>query len=503
MQTSPKAQRIEIALLAAITLLARLFRLGWHPLWVDELYSHQVSAQSLGVIIRNSLYESHPPLYYILLKFSTLFNLWHSEIGLRWLSAAAGTAMIIVFYAIAVRLVDRRSARILWFIMLLSPGMIFYGQEVRSYAVEILIATITLWLVHGFTETANPSRRQWMLWGAVSVMGVYLGYSYLLVFAAQALFLLWHFRRDRGVWITLTLASLGIAPLIPLLLKNLSNDINTVFINIPLNVRFMLAALLAGEPARYGFFWGSVALPVLIGLPALVGAVKLMGGRAGGGTPPLRGKFGAYLLLQIMIPLIVYFVIIDRLLHIEMPNYQSRQFFVILPALFLLVAHGFQTLHARLPKWVSNVYVVAALLVIAAGSLFALADYWNTTKSPEGQAARLVRAQLQPGDAVVSLGNSLDAAAGYYLPPGTPIYLAAQLTNNGYRFDDNPLILREQVERAHPFSLEDVRAHPRIWILSDNRHVHPVVPLLTGGCLITLDELFPPFEVILVKHCAP
>lgn len=493
MQTSPKAHRIEITLLAAITLLSRLYRINWHPLWVDELYSHQVSTQSLTVILRNSLYESHPPLYYILLKFCTLFNLWHSETGLRWLSAAAGTAFVIFVYWMAARLTDRPSARLCWALMVFSPTLIFYAQEARSYAVDMLLAAGSLWQVYGLRQREQPSRGQWIAWGAVSMVGVYAGYSYLLVLAAQALFLLWHFRRERAAWVTLCLIGLGIAPLIPLILRNLDHDIETVAIHIPLNAGFMTVALFAGEPARYGLFWGSYALPILAGAAVLIGCMSLA--RA-------RDKFGGYLVLQVTFPLFVHFLIFDAIFGIDLPNYQSRQFLIILPALYLLAAHGFHALHTRLPRRASLTAAGVVLLVMAAGSLTALGQYWRAPKSPEAQAALLVRAGLQPGDTVVSIGQSLDAAAGYYLPPATLIYFAPIATDSGYRFDDNPLILRGQVTRRYPIAAEDLLPLPRLWLMQDRRFPQPAATLLLEGCNAGLQGEFGPFEVILLEDCS-
>jgi len=64
----------------------RLYHISSQPLWLDEIYSVQISRQGLFAILQNSLRDPHPPFYYILQMLTS--GLWNvqTEWGWRWFS---------------------------------------------------------------------------------------------------------------------------------------------------------------------------------------------------------------------------------------------------------------------------------------------------------------------------------------------------------------------------------------------------------------------------------
>ena len=131
----PRERWLGYAGLFVITIITRFFQLGRNPLWLDEIYSYQVSNQSLYTLIRNSMFDSHPPLYYLLLKLTSGFGAWRTEWGVRWFSAFCGTLALLSFYRLASRLTNRRWATLGWLLLLVSPAVMFYSQEARGYIV--------------------------------------------------------------------------------------------------------------------------------------------------------------------------------------------------------------------------------------------------------------------------------------------------------------------------------------------------------------------------------
>jgi mannosyltransferase len=100
-------ERYFWALVALVVFVAFAFRLPGldsRSLWIDELYSEWFSSRSFNELWRDvPLYETHPPIYYTLLKLWTLL-FGNSELGLRSLSLVASLATVLLV-AVSGRLV--------------------------------------------------------------------------------------------------------------------------------------------------------------------------------------------------------------------------------------------------------------------------------------------------------------------------------------------------------------------------------------------------------------
>lgn len=138
-----------LALLLLVALAVRLIGLGSRPLWLDEAYSAWFATRGwreLWTIVPT--YETHPPLYYSLLK------LWSLEFGdgpqaLRALSVTLGLALLPVVAAAARELERQRpTGRALlhvgfaMFLCACSPMLVFLDQEARPYPLMALAYAI-------------------------------------------------------------------------------------------------------------------------------------------------------------------------------------------------------------------------------------------------------------------------------------------------------------------------------------------------------------------------
>ena len=85
---------IVLILGAALTMLISLSIGLAQSVWFDEAYSIMLAKQSTGELLRLTGLDTHPPLYYLLLKaWAGMFG-W-SEVALRSLSViAAGGAVV-------------------------------------------------------------------------------------------------------------------------------------------------------------------------------------------------------------------------------------------------------------------------------------------------------------------------------------------------------------------------------------------------------------------------
>ena len=103
----------------------------------------------------------HPPLYCLTLR------LWREAFGgsdfvAHCYSTAWATIGLGFLFATARMAMDRWTALFICICMAISPVQLYFGQEVRSYAMMIAIGTIALWLMTRI-ELFGPTRRRAIL----------------------------------------------------------------------------------------------------------------------------------------------------------------------------------------------------------------------------------------------------------------------------------------------------------------------------------------------------
>ena len=100
---------------------------------------HHSPGQMLGLLPRTEL---TPPFYYcVAWVWARVFGF--GEAGLRSLSALAGVATVPAAYAAARTLISRRAGWVAAALVACNPLLIWYSQEARSYAVLVLLATLS------------------------------------------------------------------------------------------------------------------------------------------------------------------------------------------------------------------------------------------------------------------------------------------------------------------------------------------------------------------------
>ena len=169
-------------LLVFLLLLAfglRIHKLEAQSFWNDEGNSARLSERSIQLIIEGTASDIHPPLYYLIL------NQWRklvgdSEFGLRSLSLFAGVLIVPLTFVLGKKLGhgvaqrSRRGARrrggwllgiVVAALIAINPGMIYYSQEARMYALLGLwgvLSTVLLlrWLKveHGVARRTSELR---------------------------------------------------------------------------------------------------------------------------------------------------------------------------------------------------------------------------------------------------------------------------------------------------------------------------------------------------------
>jgi hypothetical protein len=263
-------------LIAAITLLALALRLGGfgQGLFADELSTAWVVlGHGLGHVVSSvrSNDEITPPLFFVLAWASS--KLGSNPDLLRLPSLVAGVGTVPIVYAIGMRTVGRRAALIAAAIIALSPFLVYYSTEARSYALMIaLVGGSSLALLNALDDD-RP--RWWVVYAALSVGAMYSHYTAVFPLLGQFAWAFWtHPTLRRRLLLANAGAALAFAPWIPGYLADQRSPTTAI-----------LAALQPFDPgavARSLATW-SVGFPyvTLRGVPGLVALALLAAGLGG------------------------------------------------------------------------------------------------------------------------------------------------------------------------------------------------------------------------------
>jgi mannosyltransferase len=129
------------ALVAALALALRLYGLEAQSLWADEGGTLVLAARDPATILRDTLADVHPPLYYWLLHaWMGLFG--PTAAAARGLSALCGAAVAFVTGLLGRRWSGEIGGLVAGVAAAVSPLAIHYSQEARMYALAALLAAL-------------------------------------------------------------------------------------------------------------------------------------------------------------------------------------------------------------------------------------------------------------------------------------------------------------------------------------------------------------------------
>jgi hypothetical protein len=410
---------------AALAAALRLFRLDAQSLWYDEGISAHQLTRSFPEIIRASSLDTHPPLYYLLLK------LWGETIGadesgLRSLSAVWGVAAVLLTFLIGRKLFGTLVGAIAALLLAVSPLAVYYSQEVRMYA---QVTALGLLAVYAYTE-----RRNWLyvLAGIGTLYSQYLGAAILIALNVHAL-LWWRTRTTREwlIWLgSNALVAIAFLPWLPVFIDQQTHALNTS----PRTPE----GLALGTLTAYG--GGIVHGDLYLVTGAVLVAVGLLG--------LLFWRRWPATTLAALIWLAPLGLVVA--LGLRSGLFELRYLVLGVPGLVLLAAAGLQSVarHAVPAALLGLVFVIPAALALQE-------QFFDPTLARDdyrGLVADIER-EAQPTDAVVlSAPNQIEIFSYYYHGPLALIGLPAQ----------RPIDPDDTLRR-----LDSIRSqYERVWLVS-------------------------------------
>jgi mannosyltransferase len=211
---------LPIVLLTVLGAALRIPTLDRQSYWLDELVTASLLDRGLGDVLREiPRTEATPFAYYVVAwAWGSIFGL--GEVGLRSLSALAGTAMIPVAYGAGAVLVSRRAGLVAAALVATNPFLVWYSQEARSYA---LLAAFGAATVLAFGLALRGGRTPLAAWAVLSAVAIATHYFAIFLVAAEAAWLLVRVRPRRSAVLAALLPGAVLLVHVPLLLAQRGN----------------------------------------------------------------------------------------------------------------------------------------------------------------------------------------------------------------------------------------------------------------------------------------
>jgi mannosyltransferase len=291
-----------LAGLTGLGLAVRFASLGVQSYHHDEVITvMRVIPGSFGDMLRvvkNS--ESNPPLYYVFAwAWAKAFG--GGEVGIRSLSALFGAATVPVAFLAAREALSARAGLIAAAIAAVNPMLIWYSQEARSYALLVLLGSLSL--LFFLRALQREKGRDLALWALASAGALCSHYFAVFAVAIEAAWLLVALRRR---WRSVVPAVVGVGLVGLALLPLISAQVNPKHIGwidgTPLLSRLFQTGVsfLAGEtghviaePPRERY---ALVAAIAAGIASLLLALRGSGRERRAALPPLAVGLGVALL---------------------------------------------------------------------------------------------------------------------------------------------------------------------------------------------------------------
>ncbi|MBZ5684853.1 MAG: hypothetical protein LAP86_07440 [Acidobacteriia bacterium] len=488
---------LTLSVVLGTAILVRFRCLSCKPFWFDESFSVEVAR----IDWRNFLHlmwwrEANMSLYYMLLRVWLHFG--QSPFFIRSLSVVISAATLPAIYWVAKQLYDRRVALIAAALLAVNAYSIRYAQEARSYALFMLLATLSSgFLIAWFREmsldlrsqSATSNSQTLLLRGYIltSVLAVYAHLYAILLLVGHWIVVSRILRCEnnqarpgnlRRAW---KIIALAVLPLLIFVAKTGAGPIR--WIQRPgIRDLFEFFEHLAG---------GNWALALIYALALLAALIPT--GKSLWSPDTARQAWRCQLLLVWLL----FPIVLTVLLSFARPVFLARYMIFCLPALLVLVAAGL----ARLNRWLLPLALVVVLLLGLQGTAFIYGHDFDNERDASGAASNFILDHTQPGDAIIfhiaetrvpyefvrSLRAGTNTASPEFIGPLGPEIL---FPHHGAGLD-----YRDFTGKPIPeFVRSAVQGHPRVWLMLMNNGPAGKPDLTTVMLTQVLPEYFPKVE---------
>jgi mannosyltransferase len=340
------AKRTQLLIVVVIGLVLRLVKLD-QSFWLDEASQAQQSIMSVGEIWFHRTNDFQPPLFYLLSHYWMQFS--HTEIWLRLLPVTFGVLSIIAIYKLGNEILKEEKivlfgntiqpGLIAAFLLAINPYLVYYSQEFRMYSLVVLLSIVAMYLL------VKKSRLLFVF----NAILLYTHYSTVLLFLAQAVYIVVKEKKFKWFLVQLAGTALLFSPWLPQFFGQLHSGLN-------------IDEYLPG--------WRSIlTVPVLKSLPLIL--FKFVGGRINLLPKVVYGIYIVFILCVTALATILarkqktflryWFwlpIIASILISFKIPQTQPFRLLFTLPALLLMFTQAV----AKFPKFFLTIFIYISLV---------------------------------------------------------------------------------------------------------------------------------------------
>jgi len=179
-----------------------------NSIWYDEAFTGALARHSFMDIIRISAGDNHPPLYFIITKIIT-FILGDNAFSLRTASLLGVLALAALGLGPVKRIFGSKASLLFTFLVFITPAFVAQAQNARMYTWAAFFTTACV--LYAYLVVTENKLRDWILFGIVSVLGLYTHVYLMLEFAIiYALVFLWLILKDRKKLITFLIVAASV-----------------------------------------------------------------------------------------------------------------------------------------------------------------------------------------------------------------------------------------------------------------------------------------------------
>jgi mannosyltransferase len=396
-ELGPKHALIILGSLTAFAAILRFSTLDLQSFWNDEAGTAFIVAHQHSQMLALTHHETTPPTYYVFMwVWAKVFG--NGELGLRSVSALAGTVCVPIAYLAGRELSTVRVGLFAAALATFNPLLIWYSQEARPYALLVMAGGLSfLAFVYAFKYTRPITLIAWSL---ASVLALCVHYFAIFLIIPEAAFLLAKKRQMPTVFLAVWTVGATAALLFQYALRQRSQGgTNWIATTTPLWHR----ALQLPEQFLNGFYQSSLQRAGgVVCLVLVVFALWLLARRSD--PAERRGGMIAGAVGVTAIAIAVFLEVFHQDLLV------SRNFLAALLPIALLVATGFGV---RRAGWMG----VAGLVCVCAISLATVAAV-DTNASLQRSDWRGIAQKLGVPTAprLLVVTDTLNQGLGYYKP---------------------------------------------------------------------------------------
>lgn len=357
-------------------------------IWYDESYTAALMNHSFADIITITGADSHPPLYYLLLRvFSVAFG--RSIVSLRAFSVIGTAALAALGIGPVRRIYGKRFAVIYSFLVFALPISFSMSQEARMYTWSA--AFVTASALFGYLAVTEEKRNDWIAFGITGLMAAYTHYYALLaamiIYALVFLMMLIHKKKMKQYFITAGVVIMGYLPWLYFLTAQVKRVSNSFWIP-PVNWYVIKNTLIYPFNNKFSYKLS----PLFVDIAFYIAAALIVFGIVYRIVrKDEKGRMAVFAMsgyaLTILAGVIASWVI--------RPVLVERYMMPVLGLFVLGLAYGISSLGKKILP------IIACIAILALGypqNQYTLNDRFN---GPMNEAAEYVEERIQPGDVFV------------------------------------------------------------------------------------------------------